>query len=118
MQLQVSFLLEHGADPNVKALCGATALHFAAEWGHVSVVTELLKFGAKVTKNENGMTPLIAAAERTRAHIVECFIEEMDVSREDKIEAFELLGASFANDKDNYCLSSAYKYLHKAMELR
>ncbi|KAG8039160.1 hypothetical protein G9C98_003467 [Cotesia typhae] len=103
----VTFLLEHGADPNVKALCGATALHFAAEWGHVSVVTELLKFGAKATKNENGMTPLIAAAERTRAHIVECFIEEMDVSREDKIEAFELLGASFANDKDNYCLSKS-----------
>ncbi|XP_053596423.1 protein fem-1 homolog B-like isoform X1 [Microplitis demolitor] len=114
----VTFLLEHKADPNVKALCGATALHFAAEWGHVNIVTELLKFGAKMTKNNSGMTPLIAAADRTRANIVECFIEEMDISREDKIEAYELLGASFANDKDNYCLSSAYKYLHKAMELR
>lgn len=35
-----------------------------------------------------------------------------------KIDAYELIGASFANDKDNYHLGNAYLYLYKAMELR
>jgi Fem-1 family protein b len=34
------------------------------------------------------------------------------------IDTFELIGASFANDKDNYDLSKSYLYLYKAMELR
>jgi Fem-1 family protein b len=51
----VSFLLEKGANPDEKAHCGATALHFAAECGHMSIVKELLKYGAHISKNENGM---------------------------------------------------------------
>lgn len=35
-----------------------------------------------------------------------------------KIDALELMGASFANDKDNYSLNKAYHYLMLAMELR
>ncbi|XP_047115103.1 protein fem-1 homolog B [Schistocerca piceifrons] len=114
----VSFLLEKGANPDEKAHCGATALHFAAECGHVAIVKELLDYGALITKNENGMSPLIAAAERTRADVVEYLITRPEVSRQEKIDALELLGASFANDKDNYCLQRAYYYLHHTMEMR
>lgn len=114
----VTFLLDHHADPNEKALCGATALHFAAECGHSTIVDQLLKFGTKITKNVSGMTPLIAAAERTRASVVECLVAQNFATKDDVIEAYELLGASFANDKDNYCLPKAYNYLKKAMELR
>ncbi|XP_058796815.1 protein fem-1 homolog B-like isoform X2 [Phymastichus coffea] len=114
----VSFLLDNGADPNEQAQYGETALHFAAECGHYSVVKALLKHGAKMSKSGKNMTPLISAAERARADIVECLVEHEDVSKEDTIEAYELLGASFANDKDHYCLDKAYKYLHKAMLLR
>ncbi|KAF7989575.1 hypothetical protein HCN44_008249 [Aphidius gifuensis] len=114
----VSFLLENGADPNEKALCGATALHFASECGHCSIVKILLKFGAKIMKNEIGMTPLIVAAERTRSSVVETLVDDKYATKEEKIEAYELLGASFANDKDNYCLTKAYYYLHEAMKLR
>lgn len=64
--LQVSFLLENSANPNEKALCGATALHFAAECGHVDVVKELLLYGAVFSENDSGMTPIKAAAERTK----------------------------------------------------
>jgi Fem-1 family protein b len=39
--------LEKGDDPNIIAHCGATALHFAAECGHLNIVKELLNFGAK-----------------------------------------------------------------------
>lgn len=50
----VRYLLENNADPNQKALCGATAMHYAAECGNIDVVKELLKFGAKMTKNDHG----------------------------------------------------------------
>lgn len=114
----VSFLLESGADPNERALCGATALHFAAECGHVNVVRELLRYNAKFCVNDTGMTPLKAAAERTRAEVVECLLEESEVSKEEQIEALELLGASFANDKENYDIEKAYFYMHKSMMMR
>lgn len=110
--------MEKGADPNQKAHCGATALHFAAECGHSTIIRELLRYGAKMTKNVSGMTPLIAAAERTRAEVVECLVQNEEVMKEEIIDAYELLGASYANDKDSYCLTKAYKYLYKAMELR
>lgn len=114
----VNFLLDKGADPNKKAFCGATALHFAAECGHTNIVCELLKYGTKMTKNVSGMTPLITAAERTRAEVVEYLVQREEVTKEEIIDTYELLGASYANDKDNYCLIKAYKYLYKAMELR
>lgn len=65
-----------------------------------------------------GMTPLITAAERTRADVVEYLVTLSEVSNLERIEALELLGASYANDKENYCLQLAYLYLHTAMEMR
>ncbi|KAK3879355.1 hypothetical protein Pcinc_016071 [Petrolisthes cinctipes] len=114
----VQFLLELGANPDEKAHCGATALHFAAECGHVRIVQELLSHGAKITKNEHGMTPLVAAAERTRSDVVEFFISRPDVTREEKVDALELLGASYASDKDNYNIDLAYKYMMQGMQER
>ncbi|XP_071053900.1 protein fem-1 homolog B isoform X2 [Onthophagus taurus] len=114
----VSFLLENGADPNEKANCGATALHFASECGHIVIVMELLYYGAQFFANNVGMTPIKLAAERTRKRIVEFFVEQPQISKEEKIEALELLGASYANDKDNYSIEKAYEYLHRTMEMR
>lgn len=114
----VQFLLELGANPDEKAHCGATALHFAAECGHVKIVRELLSHGAKITQNEHGMTPLIAAAERTRSDVVEYFRSRPDISRQEKVDALELLGASFASDKDNYNIELAFKYMMKGMQER
>lgn len=50
----MKYLLEEGANPDQKALCGATAMHFAAECGNLEIVKELMKHGAKMTKNEHG----------------------------------------------------------------
>ena len=113
----VKCLLEEGADPNQKAHCGATALHFSAECGHVAIIKELLDAGAVITRNDQGMTPLLCAAERTRAEVVEYFLSRPEFDRQDRIEALELLGASFANDKDSYNLDLAYSYLHRAMQV-
>ncbi|XP_041984321.1 protein fem-1 homolog B [Aricia agestis] len=114
----VQFLLDSGARVDERALCGATALHFASECGHAAVVCALIDHNAKILTNENGMTPLQCAAERARASVVEILACRPEVTRAQAIEAFELLGASFANDKEYYCLRMAYQYLHRAMAMR
>ncbi|XP_013162548.1 PREDICTED: protein fem-1 homolog B isoform X1 [Papilio xuthus] len=114
----VQFLLDSGAKVDERALCGATALHFASECGHAAVVCALIDHNAKILTNENGMTPLQCAAERARASVVELLATRPEVTRVQAIEAYELLGASFANDKEYYCLRMAYQYLHRAMVMR
>jgi Fem-1 family protein b len=114
----VTFLLENHANPNTHAQCGATALHFAAERGHLPIVKEICRFGAKMVPNNQHLTPLMVAAECSRADIVEFFITRTECSRKDRIEALELLGASYANDKDNYDVDKAYHYIWLAMQER
>ena len=114
----VMYLLEKGADPDCKAHCGATALHFSAECGHFEIVQSLIENGATIMKNDNQITPLIIAAECGKESVVDYLTSLPDCSREDKIDALELLGASFANDKENYDIIKSYKYLKKAMKER
>lgn len=66
-------MLANGADPDVQANCNATALHYAAESGHVDICAILLDYGASLKKNEYGMSAVITAAERTRELVVELF---------------------------------------------
>lgn len=115
----VEYLMDNEAAPNEQANCGATALHYAAECGHVDVCTALLDFGSVFKRNEYGMTPVICAAERTRELVVQLFVNRPGLlTKEEQIDALELMGASFANDKDNYSLVKAFHYLISAMELR
>lgn len=118
-EVVVDTLLKNGADPNEQALCGATALHYAAECGYLKVCQLLLDHGAKLQKNEHGLTPVLHAAERSHENIVEMFINRPGLmNKKDKIDALELLGASFANDKDNYSVVKAFKYMMDGMEMR
>lgn len=114
----VEFLLERGADPNAKAHCGATALHFAAEAGHLEIVEELVRHRAAMVVNGHGMTPLKVAAESCKADVVELLLEHANCDPLSRIEALELLGASFANDRENYDIERTYDYLHTAMAER
>lgn len=53
------FLLEQGADANVRDYNGDTPLHFAASWGFPDLCRVLLAHGAKVNaRNDAGKTPL------------------------------------------------------------
>lgn len=116
----VEYLLQNGAQPNDQANCKATALHYASECGHLEICEMLLNFGGDVSKkNEYGMSPVITAAERTKEEVVEMFCDRKNLlSKDEKIDAYELIGASFANDKDNYSLAKAFHYLLLAMQLR
>ena len=114
----VSYLLEHNANPDAKAHCGATALHFSSERGHLNIVQELTKHKATMCLNDHGLSPLHIAAESSKAEIVEFFISHESCTRLDRVEALELLGASYANDKENYDLEKAYHYMWLAMQER
>ncbi|CAL1594226.1 unnamed protein product [Knipowitschia caucasica] len=114
----VRFLLQRGAQPNATAHCGATALHFAAEAGHLDIVKELVTQQAAIVENGHGMTPLKVAAESCKAEVVELLLEHADCDPHSRIQALELLGASFANDRENYDIHKTYHYLHAAMSQR
>lgn len=111
----VEYLLAKGAPANTRAHCGATALHFSAECGHLAIVEALINHGALMLKNDNGMTPLMVAAECAQAEVVEYLTNTKECELMEKIDAFELLGATFANDKEHYDLSKSYQYLNKGM---
>ncbi|XP_012674256.1 protein fem-1 homolog B [Clupea harengus] len=111
----VDYLLERGANPNAKAHCGATALHFAAEAGHLDIVKALVQQHASMVLNGHNMTPLKVAAESCKADVVELLLEHTDCDAQSRIEALELLGASFANDREYYDILKTYHYLYLAM---
>lgn len=114
----VKHLLDNGAPTDSNAHCGATALHFSAECGHVEIVKLLVQYGAGMFLNDSKMTPLMVAAECGQANVVEYLTSTQVCNREEKVAAYELLGASFANDKEQYDIEKAYEYLHKGMKER
>ena len=114
----VSYLLREGTDPDVQANCGATAMHFAAERGCLPVIKELVKFGGQLLPNEQQMTPLHVACDCSKAEIVEFFISRKECCKKDRVEALELLGASYANDRYTYDIDKCYHYFWLAMKER
>ena len=59
----VKFLIDKGADINIKNRIGSTAIHVASEYGRIDVVKYLVKKGADVNAgNKYGYTPLMRAS--------------------------------------------------------
>lgn len=115
----VEYLLKNGAKVNQQANCGATALHYAAEVGNTYVCALLLDHGATLLLNEFNFNAIVMAAERVREDVVKMFLDRPGLlDTRGKIDVLELIGASFANDKDNYSLAKAHYYLTMAMEMR
>lgn len=61
---------------------------------------------------------MMAAADRCMDEVVLYLLQVLQVTRLERILAYELLGASCANDKDFFSLGKAYKYLRIGTELR
>jgi len=60
-----TFLLENGADPNVKQQTGVTPLHSAAHNNQPNLVKLLVEYGADINaKTDDGKTPLDMALEK------------------------------------------------------
>ncbi|KAI1891602.1 hypothetical protein AGOR_G00145470 [Albula goreensis] len=110
------FLLERGADVNRKSVKGNTALHDCAESGSLEIMKMLLKCNARMERDGYGMTPLLAASVTGHTNIVEYLVHQPRSVRKERIDALELLGATFVDKKRD--LLGAMRYWRRAMELR
>ena len=100
---------------------GRTALHDAVERGHLKIVSdhELLALGASQLPNGLGLTPLLYACDECSIEIVEHIINRPECTKEQRIDALELLGATIANSNDeSRDTEKAFSYLKRGMEER
>ena len=97
---------------------GRTALHDAVERGHLKIVTELLALGASQLPNGLGLTPLLYACDECSIEIVEHIINRPECTKEQRIDALELLGATIANNDECRDTEKAFSYMKRGMEMR
>ena len=112
------YLIKHGANINLQDNDGHSCLHYASERGHVEVICELFALGAKQTQDLNRLTPLLDASNNCKIEMVEWFINRPECSKEQRIDALELLGATIANDPDAYDIEKAFSFMKRGMEER
>ncbi|WP_299196631.1 ankyrin repeat domain-containing protein [uncultured Erythrobacter sp.] len=73
----VRFLLQRGANPNIRDNAGLTPLQLATRLGFVEGVEELLKKGAQVTvADSQGETPLMSAVHQRNVELVRRLLAE------------------------------------------
>ncbi|XP_059621409.1 protein fem-1 homolog CG6966 [Phlebotomus argentipes] len=110
------YLLDLKANVNRRTVKGNTALHDCAESGSLEILQLLLKHGATMDVDSYGMTPLLAASVTGHVAIVEHLISLPYVSRQDRIAALELLGATFVDKKRD--MLTALSFWRRALENR
>ena len=113
----VTYLINKGAFIDLQDKDGNTALHYAVQWGHFEIVSELLALGALQLPNNQGLTPLLYACNKCSIEIVEYLIKRPECTKEQRIDALELLGATIANDKFRD-IKKAFSYMKRGMEMR
>lgn len=110
------YLLSLNADVNRCSVKGNTALHDCAESGSLQILQLLLKHSATMDVDYYGMTPLLAASVTGHMPIVEHLITLPCVSRESRIHALELLGATYVDRKRD--MAAALNLWRRALEER
>ena len=83
-------------------IVGNTALHDCAESGSLEIMKLLLEQSANMEKDSYGMTPLLSAAVTGRTEIIDHLISLESCKRADKIDALELLGATYIDKKRDF----------------
>ena len=112
-----TYLINKGAIMDLQDKDGKTALHDAAQRDHLEIFRELLALGASQLPNNQGLTPLLYACNECSIEIVEHIINGPECTKEQRIDALELLGATIAN---NECRDTekAFSYMKRGMEMR
>ena len=90
----VTLLIEQGAYVDLQDEKDNTALHNAVSRKSEEIVGTLLNAGASNLCNSQGMTPLLLACSRGCVAMVENLIKQPEITKEQRINALELLGAS------------------------
>ena len=116
----ITDLINKGAFVDLQAKSGNTALHYAAQRGHLEVVSQLLSLGASQLPNNQGLTPLLYACDKCSIEIVEYLIKRPECTKEQRIDALELLGATIANEtcRNGGDTKKAFSYMKRGMEER
>ena len=115
---EVTLLIEHGAKVELQDQNGDTALHYAARVGKETSANfcKLLTAGASLLcENSQGLTPLLEASNRGNIEIVECVIKQSEITKEQRIDALELLGTSLSLDYEVDDVESGFKYIKRGM---
>ena len=98
---------------------GNTALHYAVQRGHLEVVRQLLALGASQLRDNQGLTPLLCACNECSIEMMEHIIKRPECTKEQRIDALELLGATIANSNDkSRGTEKAFSFLKRGMEMR
>ena len=113
----VSVLIEHGANMDLQDKNGDTALHYAVNAGAVDTLLDLGALHLIPVCNKHGLTPLLQASNRRNSEKVKCLIQRPEITKEQKIEALELLGASIITECDPG-IEKGFKYIKNGMEER
>ena len=119
----VTFLTEHGANIDFQDKNGDTALHYAVRGYSLEVVTHLVTLGASHMCNNQGLTPLLLASDKGCSEVVEYLIKRPEITKEQIIDALELLGASIVIMSTSFFEShdekaKGLKYIRLGMEER
>ena len=138
----VKFLLEKGANPNYQCPDdGNTPLHFAClgeqstgradivslpshEETSVAIVRLLMNHGAKVRRNNDGLTPVCVAGLYGLISVVEFFFtsDQVEVPSAEKVRSLELLGVaesvlgSFNAERAHEAFCRALEYRERSAE--
>ena len=113
----VTYLINKGAIMDLQRNNGNTALHSAVERSHLEIVSQLLVLGASQLPNNQGLTPLLYACDKCSIEIVEYLIKRPECTKEQRIDALELLGATIANGKSRD-INKAFSYMKRGMQER
>ena len=121
----VAFLIEHGADVDLQDKDGNTALHYAARCSDFfpEIVEMLLNLGASHMCNHQGLTPLHEACIATNIGVMGYLFQRPEITREQRVDALELLGASWAIQYDVigfhvHLVEKGLRYIKLGMEER
>ena len=114
-----TYLINQGAFLDQRRKDGETALHGAVQRRHLEIVRQLLALGASQLPNNQGLTPLLCACNECSIEIMEHIISRPECTKEQRIDALELLGATIANSNDeSRDTEKAFSYLKRGMEER
>ena len=121
---QITFLIKRGANVHLQDKNGDTALHHAARNmnNSLEIVCALTAAGASQMCNNQGLTPLLVASSTGNNAAVEELLKNQEVTKEQRIDALELLGATMVSKRDFSdpydILRQAFSYLMRGMEER
>ena len=114
----VKLFINKGAFIDLQDEDGDNALHYAVKGGHLKIVSELLALGASQLPNGLGLTPLLYACDECSIEMVEHIINRPECTKEQRIDALELLGATIANNDKCRDTEKAFSYMKRGMEMR